>query len=426
MSETGFQIFNKIFELGAVLLYAICLTLFFRPLLPVQKHRRPKLFLIFAVFPAVDRICEWSGAPQGTTGLLLMAVLTAISGILELEKATTFLLTLLFWNTRISSALMAESLYFLADRHWPISFELPGSFFLRSAALLTMLFLSHAVLLAVMLYILQWQMTRQHLPLHRGELCYSSLIPLMGILFGQMISRLLFEPGDGVLLQLYERHPAFLAAVPLLAFLFYMGTCLTIRFQQGMALLQEEQAANFVERQQTRAIQARIREMEQFYTRVRQMKHEMRGHLTNIRGMVRSRAYADLYAYISKMDENLHDFELALQTGNPVTDVIINDKRQQCLDRGIRFRTDFHYPDTEMYDAFDMGIILQNLLQNALEACQNEPKGKRFISLTGKRKGRFFLIETSNYFTGRVAWRADGLPVSTKKEAFSMHGIGLS
>ena len=126
------------------------------------------------------------------------------------------------------------------------------------------------------------------------------------------------------------------------------------------------------------------------------------------------------------MDESMGGFELTLRTGNPVTDVIVNDKRQQCEDQGIPFQTDFHYPDSGSFDAFDVGIVLQNLLQNALEACEKISEGERFISLAGRRKGRFLLIEVKNSFAGDLVFGADGLPVTDKKTDVSMHGIGLS
>ena len=231
---------------------------------------------------------------------------------------------------------------------------------------------------------------------------------------------------DGALLQLYERHPAFLAVIPVLALLFYAGAYLTIAFQQGMAALREEQANYFVERQQTQAIRARIHEAEQFYTRIRQLKHEMRGHMTNIKVLAGQGKYASLKDYIARMNESISDLELTLQTGNPVTDVIVNDTRRRSLDLGIRFQMDFHYRSPGAYDAFDVGIILQNLLQNAVEACEKVSEGERFIVLTGKRKGRFFLIEVKNSFAGEVVFGQDGLPVTTKKEDAPMHGIGLS
>ena len=373
-------------------------------------------------------LCDSVAVPQGTFSLLLTALMLALSltGVLALEKRAVFLLALLYWNVKNSSALIVVSLDTIATRLWLAPASDPAAIYLRSAVLLTLLLLSHAVLLSVMLYALQRRLGRRPLPLDIRELCYLSLIPAAGILFGQIIASLLFEMKDGVLLQLYERHPAFLAVVPVLALLFYAGTYLTITFQQGMAALREEQAAHYAEYRQTQAIRERIHEAERFYTRVRQLKHEMRGHLTNIKGLAQSGEYTSLEDYIARMDGSMSGFELTLQTGNPVTDVIVNDIRRRSLDLGVRFQVDFHYPVQGSYDAFDVGIILQNLLQNALEACGKAGEGERFIVLTVTKKGRFFLIEVKNSFVGEVVFGQDGLPVTTKQEDESMHGLGLS
>ena len=425
MSETGFRIFNQAFSAGAELTYAALLTAFFRPFVP-QDKRRCGLLLVFFVYILFEIVCNRAALPQGSFGLILMAMLLVVSRWIGLEKPSVFLLTLLYFNARISSGLMVQSLYFIVERSVPYRLEPPEAVFLRAALLVVLFLLSHASMLAVMLYALQHQMRKQRMTLHRRELCYLALVPTAGILFGQVISRLLVEFKDGVLLQLYERHPAFLAVIPVLALLFYAGAYLTIAFQQGMAALREEQATHYMEYQQTQAIRARIHEAEQFYTRIRGLKHEMRGHLTNIKGLARSGEYESLEDYIAKMDESMSGFELTLQTGNPVTDVIVNDIRRRSLDLGIRFQVEFHYPDPGAYDAFDVGIILQNLLQNAVEACEKVNEGERFIVLTGKRKGRFFLIEVKNSFAGEVVFGQDGLPVTTKQEDAPMHGIGLA
>ena len=418
--------FNEAFSIGAELIYAALLTAFFKPFIPSQGRKWRKLLIVFSVYILFEIVCNRAALPQGSFGLILTALLLAVSKRLDLEKPLVFLLTLLYFNARISSGLMVQSLYFIIERSIPFRLEPPEAVFLRAALLVTLFLVSHAALLAVMLYALQCQMRKQRMTLHRRELCYISLVPTAGILFGQVISRLLVEFEDGVLLQLYERHPAFLAVVPVLALLFYAGAYLTIAFQQGMAALREEQATYFVERQQTQAIRARIHEAEQFYTRIRQLKHEMRGHMTNIKALADRSEYDSLKDYIARMDESMSDFELTLQTGNPVTDVIVNDTRRRSLDLGIRFQVDFHYPEPGAYDAFDVGIILQNLLQNALEACEKVSEGERFIVLAGKKKGRFFLIEVKNSFVGEVVFGQDGLPATTKKEDVPMHGIGLS
>ena len=427
MSELAFQIFARVYPVTEELLYAGCLALFFRPFLP-ESGRWQGLLLIVAADLLAFLFCSGVTVPQGTFSLLLTALMLALSmsGALALKKRAVFLLSLLYWSVKNSSALIVESLDTVATRLWIAPANDPATIYFRSAGLLTLLLLSHAGLLSVMLYVLWRRLRRRPLPLDIRELCYLSLIPAAGILFGQMIASLLFEMKDGVLLQLYERHPAFLAVVPALALMLYAGTYLTITFQQGMAALRDQQAAHYAEYQQAQAIRARIHEAERFYTRIRRLKHEMRGHLTNIKGLAQSGEYASLEDYIARMDESMSGFELTLQTGNPVTDVIVNDARRRSLELGVRFQTDFHYTEPGAYDAFDVGIILQNLLQNALEACEKVNESERFIQLRGKKKGRFFLIEVKNSFVGEVVFGQDGLPVTTKKENIPMHGLGLS
>ena len=223
MSETGFRIFNSAFSIGAELIYAALLTAFFKPFLTDQGRKWRKLLIVFSVYIIFEIICNRAALPQGSFGLILIVMLLAVSKWIGLEKSLVFLLTLLYLNARISSGSMVQSLYFIVERSLPFQLEPPEAVFLRAAFLVMLFLLSHAAILAVMLYALQRQIRKQRMTLHQRELCYISLVPMAGILFGQVISRLLVEFKDGVLLQLYERHPAFLAVVPVLALLFYAG-----------------------------------------------------------------------------------------------------------------------------------------------------------------------------------------------------------
>ena len=423
MSELGFWVFNQAFSLGAEVLYAGLLAAFFRPFVPRERWVW-RLLLVFAVYLFFELVCGWAALPQGLFGPILALLLLAASRRIGLEKSMTLLLTLLYFNARISSGLIAESLYFLLERFPPFPTEPLEAVFLRAALLVTLFLLSHAVLFAVMLILLRRRLLKRRFPLRWQELCCLGLVPAAGILFGQVIARLLIEFRDGVLLQLYERHPAFLALVPALGLLFYAGAWLNVVFQQNLSALREEQALHCAEFRQVQAMRARIREAEQFYDRLRRMRHDLRGHLGTIRGLVRSGAYDSLEDYIARMDGELGAFELELRTGSPVTDVIVGGIRRRCQDLGIRFEVDFYFLGA--FDAFDVGIILQNLLENAVEASRQAAEGQRWIALSGKRRGRFFLIEVRNSFVGQVAFGADGLPVTAKKENPSMHGIGLS
>ena len=139
---------------------------------------------------------------------------------------------------------------------------------------------------------------------------------------------------------------------------FYAGILVTIVSYQKMVGLQEEKKKYFVEQQQVHAIQERMEEVEQFYDGIRRMKHEMRNHLTNIKGLYESGNFGEMDQYITRMDKSMNVFELAIKTGNPVTDVIVNDRQKAAEKQGIQFQSGFIYPKSERYNAYDIGIII--------------------------------------------------------------------
>ncbi len=115
-------------------------------------------------------------------------------------------------------------------------------------------------------------------------------------------------------------------------------------------------------------------------------------------------------------------------TGNAVTDVILNDKCRRAEKAGIRFEADFRYGGE--IPVFDLGIILNNLLDNAIEACEKMEPGKGFIRLALKRKKQFLLLNVENSFDGAVPIRKGRpLPATTKQsilpDIVTEHGIGL-
>ena len=192
-----------------------------------------------------------------------------------------------------------------------------------------------------------------------------------------------------------------------------------------------------MEQQQLAGIQERLAQVEQLYDGLRRMKHDLRGHLSNIRGLAERNCCGDMERYMAKMEESIQSLEPGMSTGNAVSDVILGDVGRTAARLGIRFQADFTFPASGGFDSYDMGIILNNLLRNALEACERVEPGKRYISLSGKKKNRFYLLEVRNSFQGDLRFhRHAGLPVSTKEAPpgpgsprtplMALHGIGLS
>ena len=108
--------------------------------------------------------------------------------------------------------------------------------------------------------------------------------------------------------------------------------------------------------------------------------------------------------------------------------MIVNDKWRKAEKLGIRFEADFQYNGE--ISAFDIGMILSNLLDNAIEACEKIEQERRFIRISSKRKNHFLLIDVKNSFDGAINLQDNGqLPFSTKEsnapDIIMEHGIGL-
>lgn len=433
MNEAGFNLIMNIMSGIQVFLYAACMTAFFYPFMAGKKEQRKsrikKVLMVFAVYMVMYFI-GMTTSVYGWLCMIIVIVLLAASKFLDMEREFTVLLGVLFFCVRKLSALIMRSVSFIVDKRLEQkaeTLEVTKNIFSRASLNYAFVAVLQILLLSVMLCVMGRLLKKKIRKLHMKELCYLLLTPVTGILFVNIIFNILLIVNENTIIQLYEQFPVFLGIVPVVAVLFYAGILITIVSYQKMIGLQEEKEKYFVEQQQVHAIQERMEEVEQFYNGIRQMKHEMKNHLTNIKGLVRNGSYGDIEQYIDQMDESMNVFELTTKTGNTVTDVIVNDKQKAAEKQGILFQSEFSYPKSDGYNAYDIGVIINNLLQNALEACEKMAEGKRYIYLSGRQKKKFFIINVKNSFLGEVTFDTKtNLPLSTKEKDISLHGIGLS
>ena len=74
---------------------------------------------------------------------------------------------------------------------------------------------------------------------------------------------------------------------------------------------------------------------------------------------------------------------------------------------------------------YDIAVILNNALENAIEACC-KAEGKKQIKLRSYVKGSLFFLEIENDFVEEIAIEKEsGLPASSKGGG-KLHGIGIS
>lgn len=219
----------------------------------------------------------------------------------------------------------------------------------------------------------------------------------------------------------------FVAATTILCILYAYNI-----YQKLIASMQDKQRAALLA-SQVDQMQAHIREIEQLYTGVRSMRHDMQNYLFDIKSLLAAQGVSvegegELAGYFSGIGTALDALNFYFHTGNPVTDVVLNGKYQQAKSMGIQFDSEFLFPSDYGIDVFDLSIILNNALNNALEACEvlsgSEPEAERFISVTSYCKNNMFLIEVKNSFDGTVCVTEDG-GLKSRKQDTHRHGLGF-
>ena len=174
---------------------------------------------------------------------------------------------------------------------------------------------------------------------------------------------------------------------------------------------------------QTDNIRDYISGAESLYRDIRAIRHDMRNHLAVLESLHARGENEAFETYLAEARERIGS-DKGVNSGDPVTDVILTEKQSEAARRAIAFECDFHYPDGFSAGALDMSIILNNALNNAIEAAEKCHEGERRIAITSLKKKNAFVITVTNTCTGECT-AADGeLPETTKPDR-SEHGFGL-
>lgn len=266
------------------------------------------------------------------------------------------------------------------------------------------------------------------------ELLYVLLPALAGVLVSLMLRLIMIQIENGTQKILYEKYPALHMIIPMISLLLLITIVVSFRIYQDMIGLQEEKSERAILENQIVNMQNSMVEMEHLYDSIGSVKHDMKNNIAVLQKMILDSNAENKEAarYFEDMCQSVERLDYRIKTGSPVSDVVINSKFRQAKKEIEDIELDacsFLFPKSEMLKAFDIAIILNNGLDNAIEACkrlrENQSNARAFISIQSFWKGKFYFIEIENSFDGVIALdERNGYPLSTKEDK-EIHGIGL-
>lgn len=272
--------------------------------------------------------------------------------------------------------------------------------------------------------------------MHRTELLFILTPGLVGWLICLLLRMIMVTVENGQMKLLYDKYPLLLWIVPMILILSLLSVLYSIKLFQDMIYLNREKSSRVILEKQIGSMQEHMTEMERVYSGIRSMKHDMKNTLAVIMQLAAGKGEkenTELQAYLSELNQTMDRLEFQFKTGNAVVDTLLTMKYHEAVRTMPDLQMDAErllFPDNLLIQSYDIGIILGNALDNAIEACrklkEKEPDAETFIRLSSFQKGKMIFIEIENSFDGKVIRKRQSEFPATDKADKEVHGIGLA
>ena len=155
----------------------------------------------------------------------------------------------------------------------------------------------------------------------------------------------------------------------------------------------------------------------------RKKTHEYKNQLMCIESLITSKNYAELEEYVGKISGHLNKELDCINTNNVIVDAILNSIYQETLDKNIAFIFKINDLSKINIRDEDIVVILSNLLNNAIEACE-KCIDKKVIKMKFVKEGNKVIISVRNTYNGEIMIQ-DGELQTSKRQEENEHGIGI-
>lgn len=202
----------------------------------------------------------------------------------------------------------------------------------------------------------------------------------------------------------------------------YAAILVIVTFYQDIKSRQEEEQSLAILERQFDNNKRYVERVEALYADMRALRHDAGNHIMTIGHLVETGNKEEAVAYIRTLQEQFENVIPSVKTGNAVTDVIVSEYAKKAEEASVSFSNAYTFPRDVALSAFDVSVILNNALLNAMEEVKGK-SGARIV-LASYRKKNFYVIEVKNPIEKEV-WidEETGLPAYSKKGA--NHGYGL-
>lgn len=156
---------------------------------------------------------------------------------------------------------------------------------------------------------------------------------------------------------------------------------------------------------------------------IRKKQHEYKNNIGTIYALLLGENVKEAKTLLSELvNQNVNVDRMLRNKGNFI-EILINYKMEEARAKCIRTEQDTLFCYDIPLDEYDIGVVINNAMNNAIEACEKLPAGKRYIKCIMNFNMGYLNFYFENSYNGEVTEK-NGVLITGKRNA-SEHGIGM-
>ncbi len=250
---------------------------------------------------------------------------------------------------------------------------------------------------------------------------------LMIFIMGEYISSIAFESRQEVLADdgftgYLFRH-WYLFVIPFLGL--FSLFCVLFVYQKLLRAFRLDTELSLLE-QEEHFLNQYVEEAKMRYDRTKSFRHDIRNHIAVVKKLLKSGKQEEAAGYIEDMEDMAEEMSFPCGTNNPAADILVGNKLGIAKNMGIDVSCSLFLPYPCGLRDIDLCIVLSNALDNAIHACKDlGADAEKYIHVSGRIQGDFFMMEVRNSFHGKGAFKK-GTGLSNVKTVAEKYGGAMS
>lgn len=248
--------------------------------------------------------------------------------------------------------------------------------------------------------------------------------PYVAIIAGYWISTFTSDAYETISGEyIWNNYPIYDGIRALFGVIAFVGVVTVMYSYQQIKKTQEEALQNALVSKQVEELAGHVHTIEKLYSDIRGIRHDINDHIMVLGNLLDKGENDEAVAYLQEWQNGFPMPEINAKTGNPVTDIVISEKKREAEEAGIEFVDNFRYPPSGKVESIDIGVILNNALSNAIRAVSGIENPR--VEVKARKNNNAYLIQVKNSFSGKLSLDyQSGFPETSKDDKDS-HGYGL-